>query len=92
MASRSLAKGALAASLLIIGLAGGSALSQGLPGEPPAAQDRFRWPIRGPILQRFKSGDNDGIDILAAVGEWVHAARAASERIESFSIPESVLF
>jgi murein DD-endopeptidase MepM/ murein hydrolase activator NlpD len=73
MASRSPAKSALAASLLL-GLASGTALSQGLPGDSPAAQDRFRWPIRGPILERFKSGENDGIDILAAVGEWVHAA------------------
>ena len=41
-------------------------------GAPP--HDRFRWPIRGPILHKFKSGDNDGIDIVASVGEWVHAA------------------
>ena len=73
MASRSPAKSALAASLLL-GLVSGTALSQGLPGDSPAAQDRFRWPIRGRILERFKSGENDGIDILAAVGEWVHAA------------------
>ena len=73
MAPQGLAKGALAASLLL-GLSGGPALSQGPSDDTPAAQDRFRWPIRGPILERFKSGENDGIDILAAVGQWVHAA------------------
>jgi len=74
VAPKGLAKGGALAASLLLGLAGGSVLSQGLPGDTPGAQDRFRWPIRGPILQRFKSGENDGIDILAAVGEWVHAA------------------
>ena len=39
-----------------------------------AAREKFRWPLRGAILHPFKAGANDGIDILAAVGEWVHAA------------------
>ena len=73
MARTSIVKGAVAASLLI-GLAAGPALSQDPSADPPVARDKFRWPIRGPIIQRFKSGENDGIDILAAVGEWVHAA------------------
>ena len=30
--------------------------------------------MRGPIVQEFKSGDTDGIDIAAPVGEPVHAA------------------
>jgi murein DD-endopeptidase MepM/ murein hydrolase activator NlpD len=59
---------------MLIGLAGGAALSQGATGDAPGAQDKFRWPIRGPILQRFKNGENDGIDIAAPVGEAVHAA------------------
>ena len=62
------------AAFLLVGLACGPALAQGLPSDAPATHDRFRWPIRGPILHKFKSGDNDGIDIVAAVGEWVHAA------------------
>jgi murein DD-endopeptidase MepM/ murein hydrolase activator NlpD len=66
-------KSALAASILIA-LAGGSSLSQDLSAGAPGAQDKFRWPIRGLILQRFKSGENDGIDIAAPVGEPVHAA------------------
>jgi murein DD-endopeptidase MepM/ murein hydrolase activator NlpD len=67
------ARGSLAA-LLLVGLAGGSAFSQDASTLAPVAHDKFRWPIRGPIIQPFKSGGNDGIDILAAVGEWVHAA------------------
>jgi murein DD-endopeptidase MepM/ murein hydrolase activator NlpD len=73
MARASFVRGAFAASL-IIGLAGGPALPQDLSADSPVARDKFRWPIRGPIIQRFKTGENDGIDILAAVGEWVHAA------------------
>ncbi len=73
MARESFVKGAVAA-LLLIGLAGGHALPQEPSVDAPVARDRFRWPIRGPIIQRFRSGENDGIDIRAAVGEWVHAA------------------
>ncbi len=36
--------------------------------------DRFRWPLRGPIVKQFESGKTDGIDIAAPVGEPVHAA------------------
>ncbi|MBV8103318.1 MAG: M23 family metallopeptidase [Hyphomicrobiales bacterium] len=73
MSSRSITKRALAAWLLI-GFASGPAFSQDASTGAAVARDKFRWPIRGPILQRFKAGENDGIDILAAVGEWVHAA------------------
>jgi murein DD-endopeptidase MepM/ murein hydrolase activator NlpD len=73
MARASFARGSLTA-LFLAGLAGGSAFSQDASTSAPVAHDKFRWPIRGPILQPFKSGGNDGIDILAAVGEWVHAA------------------
>ena len=37
------------------------------------AHNKFRWPLRGPIISVFTEG-HDGIDIAAAVGEWVHAA------------------
>jgi murein DD-endopeptidase MepM/ murein hydrolase activator NlpD len=73
MSSRFVAKRALAASLLI-GFAGGPVFSQDASTGATVAHDKFRWPIRGPILEQFKAGENDGIDILAAVGEWVHAA------------------
>lgn len=43
-------------------------------GSPEALRERFRWPLRGPIVQAFKAGTNDGIDIGAHLGEAVHAA------------------
>ena len=68
------ALGAALTLLLVATLGGGSANSQDLSGDSPGARDRFRWPVRGRLLQAFKSGDNDGIDIEAPVGEAVHAA------------------
>ena len=66
-------RGGLAA-LVLASLAGGSALSQNPSDGAAVAHDRFRWPLRGPIVQVFKSGETDGIDIAAPVGEAVHAA------------------
>ena len=37
-------------------------------------REKFRWPLRGPIVEPFKAGTNDGIDIGAHLGEAVHAA------------------
>jgi murein DD-endopeptidase MepM/ murein hydrolase activator NlpD len=71
MTRASLVAGSLAA-LALATLAGGAALGQTQPA--PGYHDRFRWPLRGPIVQQFKSGDTDGIDIAAPVGEPVHAA------------------
>jgi murein DD-endopeptidase MepM/ murein hydrolase activator NlpD len=62
------------AALLLAGLPGGSAVSQEPSAAPPGAREKFRWPLRGPVLQKFKSGETDGIDIEAPVGEAVHAA------------------
>ncbi len=73
MAGASFVSGGLAA-LFLASLAEGPAFSQDLSVGAPGAQDRFRWPVRGPILQGFKSGENDGVDIAAPVGEPVHAA------------------
>ena len=64
---RKILSGALGATLLL-GLSAG-ALAQ----DATAAHDKFRWPLRGPIISVFTEG-HDGIDIAAAVGEWVHAA------------------
>jgi murein DD-endopeptidase MepM/ murein hydrolase activator NlpD len=81
--------GAAFASLFVVAMAQGSALAEDLSGAAPAASKaasevdslasegaraRFRWPVRGRILQAFKSGANDGIDIAAPTGEAVHAA------------------
>jgi len=73
MAARGVLKAALAAPLLL-GLAAEPALSQDASPAPPATRDTFRWPLRGPILHPFKSGENDGVDITASLGESVHAA------------------
>ncbi len=73
MAARGLATGAIAASL-ILALVALPALSQEPSPAPPGARDTFRWPLRGPILHPFTSGENDGVDITASLGEWVHAA------------------
>lgn len=73
MAATGLVRGGLAA-LVLAGLVGGPALSQDLSAQAAGARDRFRWPLRGPIVHGFKSGETDGIDIAAPVGEPVHAA------------------
>ena len=39
-----------------------------------AERDRFRWPLRGQVIQPYSPGENDGLDIKAPVGEAVHAA------------------
>ncbi|HKN28939.1 MAG TPA: M23 family metallopeptidase [Roseiarcus sp.] len=62
------------AALVLASLAVGPALSQEPSAGGAGAHDRFRWPLRGPIVQAFKSGETDGIDIAAPVGEAVHAA------------------
>ncbi len=56
---------------------------------PAPIRERFRWPLRGPIVQAFKVGTNDGIDIGAHLGEAVHAAAdgvciAAGDQIKSY--------
>ncbi len=66
-------RGGLAA-LVLASLVGGPALSQDLSAPSASMRDRFRWPLRGPIVHGFKSGETDGIDIAAPVGEPVHAA------------------
>ena len=44
----------------------------------PAADDKpeFRWPARGRIIQGFKSGGNDGINIAVPEGTSVKAAES----------------
>jgi len=70
LAEVSFARGGLAA-LILLSFVGGSAFSQD-PSVGP--REKFRWPLRGPLVQPFKSGETDGIDIAAPVGEPVHAA------------------
>ena len=81
------ARGGLAA-LLLAGLSGAALGQEPAPGPQPDRQ-RFRWPLRGAIIQGFQAGANDGIDIAAPIGEPVHAAAdgvciAAGEEIQTY--------
>ena len=67
MTGRKLLKSSLGA-VLLLGLTCG-AFSQ----DASNAREKFRWPLRGPIISVFTEG-HDGIDIAAAIGEWVRAA------------------
>jgi murein DD-endopeptidase MepM/ murein hydrolase activator NlpD len=64
-----------------------TALAQDL--KSTAASDRFRWPLRGNIVEPFKPDVNDGIDIAARPGEAVLAAAdgvciAANEDMKTY--------
>ncbi len=88
MSAARFARRGLAALLLTGGLAG-AASAQDASTAPPLEREKFRWPLRGAIVQPFKAGANDGIDIAAPVGEPVHAAAdgiciAANEEIETY--------
>ena len=65
-----LARAILGAPFLAV-LAAGSLFPQ---GSWAAERDRFRWPLRGQIVQPFSPGENDGLNIKAPVGEAVHAS------------------
>ena len=73
MATGGLARTGLAA-LVLVSLAGAPALSQDTSAGQGNAREKFRWPLRGAIVEKFKAGGTDGIDIAAPVGEPVHAA------------------
>ncbi len=44
--------------------------------EPESDKPEFRWPARGRIIQGFKAGSNDGINIAVPEGTAVKAAEA----------------
>ena len=66
------ARGGLAA-VVLAGLAG-AAPAQDVSPSPQPEREKFRWPLRGAIVEPFKAGTNDGIDIATPLGVAVHAA------------------
>ena len=87
MAGVRFARGGLAA--LILAAFAATALAEDPLPAPQSELKKFRWPLRGAIIQDFKAGTNDGIDIAAPIGEPVHAAAdgvciAAGEEMKSY--------
>ncbi|RBP12231.1 peptidase M23-like protein [Roseiarcus fermentans] len=81
------ARGGLAAVVVLAAGLPGAALAQDAAPQPE--REKFRWPLRGAIVQPFKAGANDGIDIATPLGVAVHAAAdgtviAAGEQIKSY--------
>lgn len=54
------------------------AASEAKPAATDAANPEFRWPARGRIIQGFKSGGNDGINIAVPEGTSVKAAEGGT--------------
>jgi murein DD-endopeptidase MepM/ murein hydrolase activator NlpD len=48
--------------------------AEAVPAAAPEANPEFRWPARGRIIQGFKKGGNDGINISVPEGTAVKAA------------------
>jgi hypothetical protein len=53
-----------------------AAAPQAAAAEPESDKPEFRWPARGRIIQGFKAGANDGINIAVPEGTAVKAAEA----------------
>ncbi len=53
-----------------------SAPLTGAQADAPGVSPEFRWPARGRIIQGFKSGGNDGINIAVPEGTSVKAAES----------------
>ncbi len=50
----------------------------GAQADASGAEPEFRWPARGRIIQGFKSGGNDGINISVPSGTSVRAAESGT--------------
>ena len=50
----------------------------GAQADAAGAEPEFRWPARGRIIQGFKSGGNDGINISVPAGTSVRAAESGT--------------
>ena len=53
-----------------------AAAPQQAAAEPESDKPEFRWPARGRIIQSFKAGSNEGINIAVPEGTSVKAAEA----------------
>jgi len=81
------ARGGRLAAVILAGLSGAALAQDASPAQPE--REKFRWPLRGPIVEPFKAGTNDGIDIGVHPGEAVHAAAdgvciAAGEEMQTY--------
>jgi murein DD-endopeptidase MepM/ murein hydrolase activator NlpD len=50
----------------------------GSQADAAGTEPEFRWPARGRIIQGFKAGDNDGINISVPAGTSVRAAESGT--------------
>jgi murein DD-endopeptidase MepM/ murein hydrolase activator NlpD len=50
----------------------------GAQADAAGTEPEFRWPARGRIIQGFKSGGNDGINISVPAGTSVRAAESGT--------------
>ncbi len=50
----------------------------GAQADAAGTEPEFRWPARGRIIQGFKSGGNDGINISVPSGTSVRAAESGT--------------
>ena len=74
MARRRLRRGAASPPSLLVGLAGGAALPQESSADAPAARDRFRWPLRGPIVHNSRAATTTASISRRRSANAVHAA------------------
>jgi murein DD-endopeptidase MepM/ murein hydrolase activator NlpD len=58
------------------GAAAGKVPLTGAKADAQGVEPEFRWPARGRIIQGFKAGGNDGINISVPAGTSVRAAEA----------------
>ena len=63
---------------LELGVASTKAPLTGAQADAAGTEPEFRWPARGRIIQGFKAGGNDGINISVPSGTSVRAAEAGT--------------
>jgi murein DD-endopeptidase MepM/ murein hydrolase activator NlpD len=61
-------------ALLLIGVCTAAAVAEDAKPTSAPERERFRWPLRGAIVEPFKADTNEGVDLGARPGEAVLAA------------------